>query len=379
MDKGSAGARDPGVTLCLCGDVMTGRGVDQILPHPSPPRLYEPWAHSALDYVALAERASGPIRRPITPQALWGPLLAALDRLRPDARLINLETAVTTSEEAWPGKGIHYRTHPANLACLSALHIDCCTLANNHVLDWGRAGLAETLDSLQRAGIRSAGAGPDLAQAQAPAVIELAGKGRVLVFACATPDSGVPEAWAATRRQSGLHLLPDLSLRRVDALAALIAQARRDGDLVVLSIHWGDNWGFAVSPEQRAFAQALVERAGVDLLHGHSSHHVRGIEVHRGRALLYGCGDLLNDYEGIAGHEAWRGDLSALYLPTLERSGRLRRLALLPTQVRQLRLHLAPPEARAWLRETLNREGRPLGTWVRPGAGRTLALGWETH
>src|SRR5262245_35993372 len=155
--------------LFLCGDVMTGRGVDQILPRSCPPRLYEPFVSSAIDYVTLAERAHGPIPRPVDHAYVWGDALAICDEERPDARIINLETAVTTSEDAAP-KGINYRMHPGNVPLLSAAGIDCCTLANNHVLDWGEAGLLETLDVLERAGIRTAGAGRDEATAQAPAI-----------------------------------------------------------------------------------------------------------------------------------------------------------------------------------------------------------------
>jgi poly-gamma-glutamate capsule biosynthesis protein CapA/YwtB (metallophosphatase superfamily) len=176
------------VTLFLCGDVMTGRGIDQILPHPSRPQLYEAYMRSALSYVTLAERVTGPIRRPVDFPYIWGDALAELNRIQPDVRIVNLETAVTTSEDAWPDKAIHYRMHPANVPCLTAAKIDCCVLANNHVLDWGRRGLLETLAVLHQAGIRTAGAGRNRSEAAAPAVIELPGKGRVLVFACGLPD-----------------------------------------------------------------------------------------------------------------------------------------------------------------------------------------------
>jgi len=139
--------RTAGVTLFLCGDVMTGRGVDQILPHPSAPHLYESAARSARSYVEIAEAATGPIARPVDAAYIWGDALSELERVQPRARIINLETAVTTSEDAWPDRGIHYRMHPKNVGCLTAARIDCCELANNHVLDWGAAGLVETLDT----------------------------------------------------------------------------------------------------------------------------------------------------------------------------------------------------------------------------------------
>src|SRR5687768_10922694 len=94
------------VTLFLCGDMMTGRGIDQILPQPCAPHLYESYVRSALGYVELAERVSGPIPRPVPFAYIWGDALEVLERMQPDVRIVNLETAVTTSEDAWPRKGI---------------------------------------------------------------------------------------------------------------------------------------------------------------------------------------------------------------------------------------------------------------------------------
>lgn len=112
----SAGNSNP-ITLFLCGDVMTGRGVDQVLPHPSDPRLFEPYMKSALDYVALAEQAHGRFRKPVEFAYIWGDALSEFERVAPDVRIINLETAVTRSGDHWRGKGIHYRMHPDNLSC----------------------------------------------------------------------------------------------------------------------------------------------------------------------------------------------------------------------------------------------------------------------
>ena len=201
------------ITLFLAGDVMTGRGIDQILPHPSKPRIPERQVRSAIDYVKLAERATGPIERPVDFGYVWGDALIELDHVQPDGRIINLETSITVSEDSWPGKGIGYRMHPQNIGCLTAAKIDCCVLANNHVLDWGRQGLLETLDVLHRAGIRTAGAGRDEHEAAGPAVLEVLGKGRVLVFAFGAPTSGVPREWAAGEDRPGLSFLGDLGAR----------------------------------------------------------------------------------------------------------------------------------------------------------------------
>jgi len=307
---------------------------------------------------------------------IWGGTLDAFRRLGPDLRIVNLETAVTVSEDAWPDKGIHYRMHPANLPCLSAAGIDCCVLANNHVLDWGYRGLAETLESLHRAGIATAGAGRNAAEAAAPAVLEVPGKGRVLVFAWGTEDSGVPPEWAAHAAQPGVNFLPDLTGRSFETIARQVNAAKQAGDLVVASLHWGGNWGFAISAQQRDFAHRLIDSAGIDIVHGHSSHHVKGLEVYRGKPILYGCGDFLNDYEGIAGYEQYRGDLGVLYFPTFE-NDQLIRFAMTPTQTRHLRANPAPAIDVRWLIATLNREGRQFGTQVLRLAEQDLLLHWQ--
>jgi poly-gamma-glutamate capsule biosynthesis protein CapA/YwtB (metallophosphatase superfamily) len=366
-----------GVRLFLCGDVMTGRGIDQVLPHPCKPHLFEPWMRSAIGYVELAERAHGRIGRRLDYAYPWGDALAVLAQLQPHARIVNLETAVTTSEDAQPGKGIHYRMNPDNLPCLTLAGIDCCILANNHVLDWGYAGLAQTLACMHAARLRTAGAGDTAQQAAAPAVIGLPSNARVLVFAFASPSSGTPAEWAAAGSRSGINFLEELSARTAQGVAQVTAQHRQEGDIVVVSVHWGGNWGFGIPRDEQAFARALIDAGGADIVHGHSSHHVKAIEVRRGKLILYGCGDFLNDYEGIGGHADYRSDLSLMYLPEVDpATGSLRSLRAVPMRTRRFRLERAPADGVEWLRETLNREGRALGTHVTADGDGTLSLHW---
>ena len=155
------------ITIFLCGDVMLGRGIDQVLPFPSDPKLHEDYVDSALGYVRLAEEAHGPIPRPIDFDYVWGAALNEWRRVNSDLRLINLETAITRSD-AFEPKGINYRMSPENARCLLAAGVDCCGLANNHVLDWGEPGLIETLQVLKRLGISAAGAGPKSGRGQGP-------------------------------------------------------------------------------------------------------------------------------------------------------------------------------------------------------------------
>lgn len=354
------------VKIFLCGDVMTGRGIDQVLPHSADPVIYEPYLKSARGYVKLAEEINGPIQQPVGFAYIWGDALEELDRAAPHVRLINLETSVTNSEDHWKGKGINYRMHPGNVAALTAAGIDVCSLANNHVLDWGYAGLSETLQSLKNAGIKTAGAGPNIEAAGAPAAIPVAGESRVLVFAFGLTDSGIPPIWAAGENKPGVNLLPDLSAESRRYIRRKIQEVKAAGDIVVASIHWGANWGYAVSPKQTLFAHGLIDDGTVDIIHGHSSHHVKAIEVYRGRLILYGCGDFLNDYEGIGGYEEFRADLSLMYFATVNASnGKLVGLQMTPTRIRRFKVNRASSADAAWLENTLNREGASFGTRVK--------------
>ncbi len=362
--------------LFLCGDVMTGRGVDQVLQHPCEPTLHEGYVQSALGYVELAEVLNGPIPRRVDPSYIWGVALDELRRKQPDARIINLETSITRSED-YLDKGINYRMSPQNAACLAAAAIDCCVLANNHVLDWGRDGLLETLATLRGLNIATAGAGSNLAQAGAPAVLPIGGKGRLLVFSFALASSGTPRRWAAKPDAAGVNFLADLSDMSAERVSDQIAQARQPGDVVILSLHWGANWGYDISDEQTRFTHTLIDRGDVSVIYGHSSHHAKGIEVYRSRLVLYGCGDFLNDYEGIEGYEDYRGDIALMYFVDINAvSGDLTAVEIVPLQIRRFQLVSPSIDDAEWMRRRLDRESAQFGVNVTEALPGRLALSW---
>ncbi|GAA0825773.1 CapA family protein [Streptosporangium amethystogenes subsp. fukuiense] len=368
---------DP-VTLFLCGDVMLGRGVDQILPYPGDPTLRESHVCDARTYVDLAEAVNGRIPRPVGFSWPWGDALGVLEEVAPDTRVVNLETSVTRSDDFAVGKAVNYRMNPANLPGLLVARPDVCVLANNHVMDFGRRGLEETLDALADAGLRAAGAGREAGEARRPAIVTVEGGGRVLVLSCGTESSGIPPEWAAAPDRGGVDLVSELSESAAAEVAGRVRRVRRPGDVAVVSIHWGSNWGYHVAREQRRFAHRLVD-GGVDVVHGHSSHHPRPVEVYRGRLILYGCGDLIDDYEGITGYEEYRDDLRLLYFVSVEpESGRTAGLRMVPMRARRMRLRHASAEDSEWLRAVLDRVGRDLGSRVDLEPDGALALRWTT-
>ena len=366
------------ITLFLCGDVMTGRGIDQILPYPSDPRIYESYVSNAKEYVELAERVNGPIPKPVDFSYIWGDAFKELERVGPDVRIINLETSLTKHNDYWPGKGIHYRMHPKNIPCITAARIDCGVLANNHVLDWGYPGLMETLRTLREAGIKTTGVGHNAEQAKTPALIEVKGKGRVLVFSFGLASSGIPRKWIAKIDTPGVNLLPDLSHRTLMRVSKQVRAVKRAGDIAVASIHWGGNWGYKIPHEHILFAHKLIDSAGVDSIHGHSSHHAKGIEIYNDKPIIYGCGDFLNDYEGISGYEHYRGDIALMYFVSMSTAtGRLVRFEMVPAQIKRFRLHRTSEQDTVWLKNTLNRETKKFNTRIELTKRKTLVLHWR--
>lgn len=375
MSAETASHSQKNIKIFLCGDVMTGRGIDQILPHPSLPEIYESYMHNAAGYIEIAEQINGPIPKPVNYPYVWGDALLEWQRMAADVKIINLETSVTRSDDYWQGKGINYRMHPQNIACITAAQVDCCVLANNHVLDWGYAGLTETLDTLQQAKLHYVGAGENRARASAPAVLEVAQKGRVIVFSFGCENSGIPREWQATADKAGVNLLEDFSDDSVAKIAQRIIEVKQANDIVVFSIHWGGNWGYEIPQEHIHFAHKLIEHAAVDIIHGHSSHHVKGMEIYNGKPILYGCGDFLNDYEGIGSYKQYRGDLALMYFVNMEPStGKLISLDMIPTQVKNFQIHRAIKQDAEWLTQVLQRESAKLGSAVSLNADQIISL-----
>lgn len=289
--------------IALVGDVMLGRLVNERLRRASPGH---PWG----DVLPLLEQA--------------------------DLRFANLECVLADGGAPWPGKRFHFRSDRKNVAVLGAARIDVVSLANNHVLDHGVQALREMLPVLDEHGVLHTGAGPDAESARRPAVCTRAGT--AVGFLAFTDNE---PGWAAGPGSPGVHHVPlDLADGRARDLLQLVRRTRDRTGLLVVSAHWGPNWGPEVPEEHRAFAHALVE-AGADVVFGHSPHVFRGVEVHRGRPVVYSAGDFVDDY---AVHPVARNDQSFVFLLDV-RDGLPHRLRLHPTVIEDLRARTATVEA----------------------------------
>jgi poly-gamma-glutamate synthesis protein (capsule biosynthesis protein) len=237
---------------------------------------------------------------------------------------------------------------PDNIDCITVAKIGCCVLANNHVLDWGYDGLSDTLNSLDRVAIKYTGAGKNCLESIKPAIIETYSGSRLIVFALGKENSGIPDEWASKDNKPGVALFesdPDWYLKNI---AEYVKKNKRENDIVLLSIHWGENWGYGIPRDQIELAHTAIDYCGVDCIHGHSSHHPKGIEVYKSKIIFYGCGDLINDYEGISGYEEFRNDLALMYIVEFASDGNLKECKLFPMRIQHFSLKAAGEPGCKW-------------------------------
>ena len=315
--------------LALTGDVMLGRLVDE--------------------YVIR--------NHTMQPAAMWGDLLPLM--LAADRRLMNLECVISSAGREWhpDTKAFHFRAHPRAIEFLRTARIDCVTLANNHVMDFGPEALLDCLRLLDQAGIKRAGAGPNLAAALEPAYLDIP-EGRFAVVALTDNE---PD-WAATAQTPGTHYVAydhgGLKEPHRSRVRDLMKQARSQASLVIVSAHVGPNWG-APSRAMRALAHEVID-LGADLYWGHSNHTPQGIEVYNGRAILHSTGDFVDDY---AVDEKARNDLSFLFVAEGAR-GRLTHVRLYPVRIEDFRVRLANEDEAALLQDTMQAKCAAFGTSV---------------
>lgn len=342
--------KDDVVRIFLAGDVLTGGAIDHLFATHNSDDFGKPGHKPAAQYLNESEQLHGAVQLPVAHDYIWGVALGALEAARPDFRLANLETPVTTCS-TWEPKSYSFRMHPDNIGCLTALGLDCVSLANNHCLDFGIDGMIETCATLRNAGIGYCGAGMNLAEAAGPHVQELPGGKRILVFSWGFRDShiGFPH-WAAGAGTPGINYVETVNEDAARQMAEVINAHRRPDDIVIASLHWGPNWVRRITAEHRMLSRFLIDNAGVDLIHGHSAHHVLPVESHRGKMILYGCGDLIDDFEGEANCRALKGHLGALYFVDIDaRTHWTTGFTALPVERRRFRLEVPSRDDAAWL------------------------------
>ena len=374
------------------GDNMMGRAVQLTFPVQAPGEEWIKDSCTAWHYLTLALHGDGGSTIHGEPTAaqelldeirlenqnhghyLWSKAQVPLAK-PPDLCLLNLETAVTRSiknPDIPLVKGINYHMHVDNFESIfKGFPVDTphivVTLANNHGLDYGRQAFdQETLPLLTQSTspVRVVGCGHNFGEAARPVVVDTKANDRVEVFAFAAGCSGTPYDWWATDQRSGIVGLPAIrKWEDVDEALYIIqrslqlAPSSDARPLRIISIHWGPNWAMRGSEDKaqlearQQLAHRLIDECGVDLIYGHSSHHIRGIEVYHNRLILYGAGDIINDYEGFenSGEEKYNR-MGAVFVADFDpTTGEWQELYVVPMLMNQLRLErYIPNESNLW-------------------------------
>jgi poly-gamma-glutamate capsule biosynthesis protein CapA/YwtB (metallophosphatase superfamily) len=307
------------VKLALAGDTMLGRKVAEALAAHGPDGLVTD------EVVALTRGA--------------------------DLVVLNLECCISERGTPWPDphKPFFFRAPPAATEVLNRLGVDCVTLANNHALDFGAEALLDTFDHLASAGIAWVGAGRNLEEARAPALLE-AGGFRLAVLG----GSDHPREYAAGPDSPGIAFGLDWLPVAINRLAP---------DAVLVMPHWGPNMASAPLLRIRR-AAAELRAAGATLIAGHSAHVFHGVED----GVLYDLGDFLDDYAVDA---VLRNDLALLFLVTFE-DNRPRRLEVVPLKLDYCHTRLADGDDAAWIRRRFSAACAALGTEVAEEGGRVV-------
>lgn len=320
---------------------MLGRLIDQLLPSSVP--APEDASHAA------HFRSRHPHLKSYTHLSPFG---NALPLFRSSSLVLgNLETAATLHPGPWPNKVFNYRTHPANICSLVDAGVSYVSLANNHTLDFGEQGLLDTVKAIRKTGIVCAGAGETRDQAEQPAVLRLPrsqtqpnqDSHEVHCFSF----SDHPSDWADIALFN--HISYDATSRQ-RMKRHLLAPISHKPALRVVSVHWGPNYAWQPASEIRALAKWLVDECDVDIIHGHSSHHIQGVEVlsskGRNALVVYGCGDFVDDY---AVNATFRNDLSAAWRVSVRErpaTGRwhVEKLEVFPNRIKTFQANLLDQE-----------------------------------
>jgi poly-gamma-glutamate capsule biosynthesis protein CapA/YwtB (metallophosphatase superfamily) len=351
--------KPPTFTILFLGDIVLARLIDALLPT-SISRLSsntEP-EDAAATVDRILQRT--PSLRQYNYASPWGNSLSLLRST--DLILGNLECALTTAEEQWPDKVFNYRSHPENVRCLVEAGFaerigtsrdgtrapkpssrGYVSLANNHILDWDVSGMEETVSTLSSAGISFAGAGRSKEEAEQPARLSLnqdkyAVEGTVQELKGETENrqyevhafsfSDHPSDWSKIEGFNFIDYTPQSRqrMKRIITSPILLHSSTTPSSsthptkpaLRVVSLHCGPNYtpNWHPSTQITSLTHYLIDECDVDIIVNHSAHHILGAEIYQGKLILYGLGDLLDDYAVVSG--GWRNDLSGAWRVSVE-------------------------------------------------------------
>ena len=336
-DDSSDGRGTHETTIGFAGDAMVGRSLNRI------------YGDSGVD-----------------PATIWGDFQPRLDAL--DGVFCNLECCLSKRGERFPDRVYYFRGNPEwAVPALDAGNVRFTNLANNHAMDFGAVALTDTIDALDDGGIENAGTGATPSAAWKPATFTV---GDIDVAVVSFSDEY--EVYAATSDRPGIAWAEtDPRNRRTRRLVGNAIERAKSGnpDLLVVSLHWGENWIEKPTDRLVAFGHWLVDQ-GVDLVHGHSAHVVQAVERYGDGVILHDTGNLVDDFgikDDLGNHDSYLFEL------TLD-GGSFEKIRLVPFHIDD-GVSPATEDQAAWLRKTMrDRSDQFDTTYERDGDGLVVRL-----
>ncbi len=295
----------------------------------------------------------------VGPAGLFAPEIVEITR-DADAFVLNLECCISERGEPWPdpNKPFFFRAPPIAVDVLTLLGVDVVTLANNHALDFGYDALADTVEIVRSAGIRTVGAGRDLTEARSSTVVDIDGTSFEVIGVADHPAD-----FAATDDRPGIAYADLWSGAVPTWLTDAVAAAHARSDVALVTPHWGPNMVPRPLPHVRTAARAFVD-AGADLVAGHSAHVFHGLA----RPVLFDMGDFIDDY---AVDPVLRNDLGVFFVVDVDADG-LHRVEAIPIFLDYCFTRLAVADEWSWIARRYVEACAEFGTEVTVEDGRLV-------
>ena len=222
--------------------------------------------------------------------------------IKSDLVAVNLETTICdiSEEEKYPNKVFNYKLQSKYSNILKVANIGYVSLANNHICDYKKQGLIETINNLEKLGISHVGAGIDSNEAKKYIIKEIKNKSSDTIKIAFFSMCDHMEEWEADKNKHGIFYIPinstKMNSKQKEAIQLVKdLKSKNIVDFIVFSCHWNSNYVEKIDLSFKKFGRALID-AGVDIIHGHSPHHILPIEKYNGGVIMYSLGGFVDDY-----------------------------------------------------------------------------------
>lgn len=261
----------------------------------------------------------------------WGNTLPILQNS--DIIIGNLETTITNSEIKWPNKTFNYKLLPQYAETLKKANFSYCSLANNHILDYQETGMNDTINNLDELEIKHAGAGENIEEAMQPVFIT---KNNIIFGFLSASDHYA--YWEAKNNKPGIWYIPIRNSKLSDwkIVFEKVREVKKECDVLIFSLHWNFNYVDQIDKIFISFGHKLIDN-GVDIIHGHSPHHILPMERYGSGIIFYSLGDFIDDY---VISQKYRNDLSIMIKIIVDENLKIKIDKIYPTYIKHRQVNL---------------------------------------